>query len=236
MADEMLGVVFDKIENNPIIDSDHSDFYVPFEKTLDYFESYENKVNFIKACESLVRKHKFYKTYISYLVNVIGMNTCQVIPGVECSVDEKGKAKSKVTIEMHHGPILTLFDTCEIVLNHLIATEYPGITTFKVANIVIEEHRLNNVRVIMLAKTVHQEVHNMNIMLNYNMGFGNTYEFLNKYSDGLDRAMKKKINDYIEWSKENDSFDNHVLEIATSMERYENDFDEFDDAVGTITA
>ena len=218
----MLGVTFDS--NQVAVDSNRSDFYIPFSKTEEYFSIYENEVAFIKKCEDLVRKHSFYATYIKYLINVVGMNTCQVLPGIECT-DKKGK----VTLEMHHGPILTLYDTCKIVLNYLRYIQYPKITTFKVANIVIEEHRLNNVRVMLVSKTVHQKIHDDSIMLNYNMGFGDTKTFLEKYQEGLDKNYINAINQYIEWSKSNDSFDNDVLGISENMKKFgNNDFDEFD--------
>ena len=220
----MLGVIFDQLDDGtPIIDSDSSTYYIPFDKPNEYFDSYENKVKFIKECEAQVRRHPFYKVYISYLNNVVGMKTCQVLPNIEA--DPKGK----VTTEMHHGPMFTLFDTCEIILNHLIVNNDPNITTFKVSKICIEEHRLNHVRVMFLTKTIHQAVHNDDIMLNYNMGFGDTAEFIRIYHDGLDRSMIKRINAYIEWSKKNDSFDNDVLAVSEHMKKYENDFDEFED-------
>lgn len=226
--ESILGVDFTSVDNNPVIDSDNSSYYIPFNKTDEYFDVYENRVIFIKGCEALVRKHKFYKQYINYLINVVGMNTCQVLPNIDIDPN------SKVVVEMHHGPILTLFDTCEIVLNHLLAHHDTHITTFSVANKVIEEHRLNNVRVMMVTKTVHQKIHDDSIMLNYNMGFGDTAEFLRKYSDGVDKSMRRKINAYIEWSKSNDSFDNAVLEIAENMTKYENDFDEFEDTLNEV--
>lgn len=223
--ENMLGVIFDKMDDGtPFIDSNNSDYYIPFDKPVEYFDSYENRVKFIKECEHLVRIHPFYKTYISYLINIVGMKTCQVLPNIEA--DPKGK----ITTEMHHGPILTLFDTCEIILNHLININDSNITTFHVARICIEEHRLNNVRVMMLAKTVHQAVYDDHIMLNYQMGFGDTATFIEKYHDGLDKAMIRQINMYIEWSKENDSFDNDILKISEHMKKFENDFDEFDDS------
>lgn len=222
--ENMLGVIFDKMDDGtPFIDSNNSDYYIPFDKPIEYFDSYENRVKFIKECEHLVRIHPFYKPYISYLINIVGMKTCQVLPNIEA--DPKGK----VTTEMHHGPILTLFDTCEIILNHLINIGDNNITTFRIAKICIEEHRLNNVRVMMLSKTVHKAVHDNNIMLNYQMGFGDTTTFLEKYRDGLDKSMIRQINMYIEWSKNNDSFDNDVLKISEHMKKYENDFDEFED-------
>ena len=131
---------------------------------------------------------------------------------------------------MHHGPILTLFDICSIVLNAYIKRGTKNITTFMVADTVIEEHRLNHVRVILLSKSVHDQVHLDNIQLNYQMGFGDTQAFLEKWNDGLDDSMKKNINEYIEWSKKNDSFDNDVLALSEHMKIWgNNDFNEFDD-------
>ena len=228
----MLGVIFDSFDSEfPIVDSHNSSYYIPFYKNDEFFSSYENYIKFVKAVEHTVRTHKFYKKYIDYLINVVGMNTCQVLSNISVS---DAKKKQKVTIEMHHGPILTLFDICSIVTNYLINHESPDITTFHVANIVLEEHRLNNVRVILLAKTVHQQVHDEHINLNYNMGFGDTNTFLLKYADGIDTDMRKRINKYIEWSKQNDSFDNDVLEISETMKSYgNNDFDDFDSIIQT---
>ena len=223
--ENMLGVTFED-SKHPQIDSNSSVYYIPYDKSEDYFDVYENYVKFVKACESLVRKHKFYKVYIKYLIDVVGMNTCQVLPGIEA---QEGKAK-KVTIEMHHGPILTLFDICSIVLNAMIKRGNKNITTFSVANAVIEEHRLNHVRVVLLSKSVHDQVHLDNIHLNYNMGFGDTQAFLESWADGLDDSIKKNINEYIKWSMENDSTDDDVLALSERMKVWgNNDFDEFND-------
>lgn len=223
--ENMLGVTFEDT-SHPSIDSNASIYYIPFDKSEEYFDVYENYVKFIKACEALVRKHKFYKVYIKYLIDVVGMNTCQVLPGIEAVED----GKKKVTIEMHHGPILTLFDICSIVLNAYLKRGSKNITTFMIADTVIEEHRLNHVRVVLLSKSVHQQVHLDNIQLNYQMGFGDTQAFLEKWNDGLDKSMKKNINEYIEWSKNNDSYDNDVLALSERMKVWgNNDFNEFDD-------
>lgn len=208
--EEFLNILFDRIEDNPVLDSDDSEYYVPFYKRDDYFESYELQVKFIKEVEKVVRKHPYYKKHIKYLIDVVGIRTCQVLSNVEVS------DKKEVTIEMHHGPILTLFDITSIVLNWMIV-QGENITTFSVAERVIEEHRLNNVRVILLSKTIHQLVHDDNIFLNYNQGFGDSIAFLEKYKLGLDRSTAHRINQYIQWSKDNDSFDNDVLHVEETM-------------------
>ena len=76
--ENIAGVIFDDTGTTPIIDSDKSEYYIPFDKDEEYFSVYENYVAFVKGCESLVRKHRFYKVYIKYLIEVVGMRVCQV--------------------------------------------------------------------------------------------------------------------------------------------------------------
>lgn len=219
--EEMAGIVFDNTGDTPMLDSDDADYIIPFDKGEDYFRIYDNYVHFVKGCEDLVRTDPFYPVYIKYLIEVVGMKVCQVLPGIEVT-DTKD-----VTIEMHHGPVLTLFQTCAIVLDHLRWLGDPNITTYKVADLVIEEHRLNHVRVMLACKTVHDQITLHNIKLNYNMGVGDTNAFLTKYPVH-DKGIRNHINEYIEWSKHNDSFDNHVLEISKKLQVWgNNDADQF---------
>lgn len=222
--EDMHGVIFDTDpEMGPVVDSDSSLFYLLFNKNEEYFSIYENEITFYKGVEQLVRKHKFYAKYIKYLIEVVGIKTCQVLSNIE--VDENSK-KQKVTIEMHHGPILTLFDIVQIVCTWLRAKGDENITTFKVAKIIIEEHRLNNIRTVLVTKSVHQQIHEGNIQLNYRQGFGDTQAFLEKYKEGVSKEMRAKINKYIEWSLENDSTDNDILKLADTMRKWgDNDFD-----------
>lgn len=214
----MPGIIFSKMGSSPIVDSDNSDFYLPFRKEEDFFSIYENEIAFYRGVEQLVRTDPFYKAYIKYLIEVVGIRECQVLSHIK--VDDK----SKVTFEMHHGPILTLFDITMIICNWFRHDGIP-ITTFDVADVILEEHRLNRVRVVLVTKTVHQQIHNDNIVLNMNQGFGDTAAFLTKYRTGIDEEMVININKYIEWSKENDSFDNDVLKVAEVMKVWgENDF------------
>ena len=214
---EMLGVIFDEGPRgeSPRVDSDSSPFYLPFDKEEDFFSIYENEIAFYRGVEKLVRTDDFYKKYIKYLIEVVGMNTCQVLSNIEANDN------SKVVLEMHHGPILTLFDITMIICNWY---RYHGIpiTTFDVADRILEEHQKNRVRVVLVSKTVHKQIHEGNIVLNYNQGFGDTASFLEYYHDGLTRDIQDRINKYIEWSKKNDSFDNGVLEVATTLKKWGN--------------
>lgn len=226
--EDMHGVIFEQDpELGPVVDSESSLFYLLFHKNEEFFSMYENEISFYKGVESLVRKHPFYSKYIKYLIDVVGLKTCQVLSNIE--IDENSK-KQKVTIEMHHGPILTLFDIVQIVCTWLRYNEDPEITTFKVAKIIIEEHRLNHIRTVLVSKSVHQQIHEGNILLNYQQGFGDTQAFLEKYKDGVTKEMKHKINKYIEWSLENDSTDNDILKLADTLRQWgDNDFDTIQD-------
>ena len=170
--EDMHGVIFDQDpELGPKVDSDSSIFYLLFNKNEEFFSVYENEIVFYKGVESLVRKHPFYSKYINYIIDVVGIRTCQVLSNIEV---EENKKKQKVTFELHHGPILTLFDTVQIVCNWLRFHGDTNITTFKVAKIIIEEHRLNNIRTVLVTKSVHQQIHENNIQLSYKQGFGDT--------------------------------------------------------------
>lgn len=223
---EMLGVTFSPLEGEPgpCVSSDNSMYYLPYDKGEEFFSIYENEVRFYKGVEDLVRHHPFYKKYIKYLIEVVGIRSCQVMPNIEVPDDKK----SKVTIEMHHGPMLTLFDVCQIITQYYLAKHCPNITTAFIANVVIEEHRLNNVRVVLLSKSVHMQVTEGNVFLNYNMGFGNTEAFLVKYKEGITKPVAEKINRYIKQSIEHDSYDNDVFKIAERFKQWgNNDFDAF---------
>jgi len=221
----MPGIIFDKAEApHPRIDSDNASYYIEFDKTEEYFDFFDNEIAFIKGVERNVRKHRFLRiTYPKYLKEVVGLKECQVLSNI------KADDKSGVKLELHHGPILTLFDTCEIVTRAFRARGVKNINTFSVANEVVEQHRLNNVRVMFLCKSVHQKVHDEGIYINYQQGFGDTLRFIELFSDGIDKAMKMKINDYIGWSIDHDSTDNDILKIADTMREWgNNDFDNFD--------
>lgn len=206
---------FSKKRKEPEIDSDNSVYSLPYYKDLEYFSNFDNYVYFVKSVEKLVRRSKSYSAYIKYLRDKIGLTFCQVLPNIDNSEDEK------ITIEMHHGPILTLFDYVSIVVDYLIEKN-ERITTFSVARIILDEHWLNNIQVVMLSKTVHEVVHADNIFINYKQGFGNLQAFLTKYHLGLHNEQIMKINKYIEASKKYDSFDRDILSLKKDILKWSN--------------
>lgn len=207
---------FKKSKKEPTIDADTSEFELPFYKTVDYFASIDNFVGFVKAVEKLVRTSTYYSSYIRYLKNDIGLTFCEVLSNIQEDDDHQG------LIEMHHGPILTLFDYASIMTDWFIAHN-KKINTFRVADKLLEEHYNNNIQIVMLSKTVHEEVHENNIFINLNQAFGNLNVFLKKYYDGLHPEQIQKINSYIESSKKYDSYDNDVLKLTGVITKWNKD-------------
>lgn len=211
------GIDVKKRKHNPVIDSDNSLYELPLYKDADYFFNIDNYIFFIKAVEKLVRSSTYYSRYIAHLKKDKGLDFCQVKGNIQ-EDEESGK---KDIIEMHHGPILTLFDCVSIVVDYLIYKN-EKITTFKVADIIIDEHFKYNIQTVMLCKTVHEEVHANNIFINMKQGFGNINKFLEKYSEGIQPEQIYKINKYIELSEKYDSFDKDVMKLNKNVTKWSN--------------
>ena len=115
MPKSLPDIIYDKSNVTPIVDAKTSYYKIMMYKDEEYFSSYESYVNFIKGCEKAVRNNDRYKKYINYLKKEVKLNKCQVLKNV---TDEDA------TIEMHHGPIFTLFDVCCIVLEYFIKKKW----------------------------------------------------------------------------------------------------------------
>lgn len=225
MKNGIPGIEVKKPNQNPTIDSDDSFYEIPFYKDDDYFFSLENEVAFIKAVEKVVRTSKYYSRYISHLKTDLGMCFCQV----KGNIYEDEELDYKDLIEMHHGPVLTLFDVTSIILNHMLI-HGEKITTFSVAHKVLEEHFKYRVQTVMLCKTVHEMVHANKVFLNLKQGFGDLYGFLEEYYDGIEKTEIAKINAYIEkCQKYTESNDFGNLDILVT--KWSQEHPEFDDEI-----
>jgi hypothetical protein len=105
------------------------------------------------------------------------------------------------------------------MIDYMLA-EGKKISTFSVADAIIAEHFENNVQVVMLSETVHEQVHENNIFINLKQAFGNLNAFLTKYKKGLQQEQVDKINKYIKLSEQYDSFDKHVLDLKDSIKSW----------------
>lgn len=176
---------------------------VSFYKPAEYFSTTESFTKFVKACEKTVRTIPDYKAFIAYLKNVMGLNFCQVSSQI---------FDTDATIEMHHGPLFTLWDYVSIILAAEIALGHK-ITTFRIADKVIQEHYDLHVQVVMLAITNHEAVHNRDIFLNIKQGFGDVGAFIEKYKEYMSDNQKYRIMKYIDLCKETESFDNNLFDL-----------------------
>lgn len=184
-------------------------FDISMYKDKEYLKSIENFVKFVSACEKFIRSSSEYSNFKAQLFEM-GLTKCQVLGHIEA--DEFGQ----VTIEMHHGPILTLFDYCAIVTDSLLARN-EKVNSFRVARIVLDEHFEGNVQTVMLSKTVHQEVDSGRLFISFDQARGNLNNFLQKYSDGLNEERIQKINRYIELSEEYGTFDNGLFDLKNTL-------------------
>lgn len=184
---------------------DSNEEIISFYKPKEYFYTTENYTKFIKSCEKTIRKHQDYTRYKDWLMTKMGLNFCQVSRDI---VDTDGS----VTIEMHHGPLLTLFDYVSIITNKKV-TNGEKVTTFRVADEVLEEHYALRVQTVMLALTNHEAVHNRDIWLNIKQGFGNLGEFIEKYAAYFTPEQKYRIAKYISICEQSDSFDIGIFDV-----------------------
>ena len=118
------------------------------------------------------------------------------------------------TIEMHHGPIFTLYDICWIVLDYYLS-HHLKITTFAIADTVLKEHYKNHIQIVMLSTTMHQEVHDREIFINIKQAWGDLNTFLKKYK--LNGELKEKYNRYLDRSLMMDSSSYELLKLSDKI-------------------
>lgn len=207
MPKNLPNIIYDKSKHNNIIDAQSSFYQIPFFKNEDYFSSIDSYTAFIKGCERLVRQNDRYSKYINYLKKEVKLNRCQVLKNID-DLD--------CDIEMHHGPVFTLYDYCAIVLEYFISKKWK-ITSMRIADMVLTEHQKNRIQIVMLSTTIHQEVHERNIFINMNQAYGNLQEFLSIYGPTMPDEYKEKLNRYIDRSLMFDSSDFGILELNKNL-------------------
>lgn len=203
MAKSLPDILYMKTKLTPIIDSNSSMYQIPYFKGYDYLSNWESYNSFVRECERQVRINQRYKKYINYLKKEVKLNHCQVLSNL---TDED------CPIEMHHGPIFNLFDYCSIIVEYFLIKNWK-ITTFRIADAVLNEHLKNHVQVVMLSTTIHQEVHAKDIFINYRHAYGDLNAFVKKYGIAFTDEHKEKLNRYIDKSILSDSTDNGLLKL-----------------------
>lgn len=192
----------------PYIDAINSLYTIPFWKDDEYFSNLDSYQKFIKAVEKLVRTSDRYAKYKSYLVKEVGLDHCQVFTDI---VNNDGDKKD-ATLEMHHGPIFTLYDYCCIILEYFIMMKWK-ISTFRVADQVLQEHEENHIQVVMLSSTVHEQVHARNVFISPEQAWGDLNAFIKKYAKAIGPDMRNKFNRYIDRAMLSESNDYGTFDL-----------------------
>ena len=197
----------DTYKVTPIVDAKSSLYQIPFDKDPEYFSNFESYNTFIKGCERLVRHNDRYKKYISFLKRNVRLDRCQVLKNI---------TDDDADIEMHHGPIFTLYDYCSIITEYFLMRHWK-VTTPRIAKEVLDEHQRHRIQVVMVSSTVHEEIHARNIFINQNQAFGDLASFLYKYAPAISDEYKEKLNRYIDRSLLMDSSDFGVLDLNKAL-------------------
>lgn len=149
------------------------------------------KSKFIKRCERTIRSSMEYRDYIAYLKEYVDMNHCAFFNNVE-----NGNG-NRVHIEIHHEPF-TLYDITNVVLNRFLKDGIP-LNELYIADEVMRLHYENMVGLIPLSKSLHQMVHfSDNIVIPFNMIYGNYRKFMDEYADYFDYDGDTSILDKFE--------------------------------------
>ena len=207
MAKSLPDIIYDKSKITPIVDAKTSLYQVPYFKDSEYFSNFESYNQFIKGCERLVRQDIRYKNYIRELKQRVRLNRCQVLKNI---------TDDDADIEMHHGPIFTLYDYCTIITEYFLMRHWK-ISTPRIANECLNEHERHRIQVVMVSSTVHEEIHARNIFINQHQAFGNLQQFITKYADAISDEYREKINRYIDRSLLMDSNDFGVLSLNKAL-------------------
>jgi len=124
--------------------------------------------------------------------NSFDLKRCAVLSNLDMS--------DNLSLEMHHCP-LTLFDIISIVINYRFS-QSKKVTTFSIADEVINLHLKGAVGVVPLSISIHQMVHERSVIIHPAMVSGNYLEFIRSYANGIDEEMFLKIKNFLEISEE----------------------------------
>lgn len=198
MNDRNIYLAQEYITANPNISTLYlpdAPYGLPFEQTRETMIDVERYKAFIDNSIQRFRRSRFYKSYKAYLMNM-GMDRCQILGNITSEmVDDKG-------IEMHHN-FLTIFDITILITQHMLNT-IGKITTFDTVMLLMQEHRNNNIPIVMLSKTAHQVYHdNIDFYIPLSMTFGKWWDLLIRYRYGITLDIAYKVIKYINNCQEN---------------------------------
>ena len=171
----------------PAIYFPRCEYPLTFYQTRDTLADMDRYKAFIDNCTHRFRKSRTYKSYKSYLMSM-GLDRCQVIGNIQDGM---------ANIEMHHN-FLTIYDITILISQHILNT-VGRCSTFDIVALLMQEHRNNNIPIVMLSETVHQLYHdNPDFYIPISMTFGKWWDLLIKYRYGITLDIAYKVVKYIQ--------------------------------------
>lgn len=210
-----------KGKNNPKIKSLVDDEVLKFMQSKEDLSDPDDFESFVKATESLIRNDPRYSNYI-YELKSRGFNK----DVMQSDIDNEKFPNTD--IEMHHGPMFTLYDIVSIVTDHLLS-QGNKVTTFGVAKLILCEHELHRIQVVMgLTKTNHELVHDGKMFIHIKQSIGDVMAFIKDFKYGLRREHLYTLQEYLNLCKKYDATDNDYLmltKVVKKINKYQNNLD-----------
>lgn len=216
--DVYLAREFIKNPNDPIpyISFPGAEYPLLFYQTRDTLIDIDRYKAFLDNCIHRFRKSRSYKGYKAYLM-MMGMNRCQINGNIQDGM---------ANIEMHHN-FLNIFDITILISQHVLNT-VGRCTTFDIISLLIQEHRNNNIPIVMLSETVHQLYHdNPDFYIPISMTFGQWWNLLIKYRYGITLDIAYKVIKYIgKCQKNNELLDTGFFQLSNTIKSW-GDYNEY---------
>lgn len=192
------------INNDALTVQADTEYYsIDYYKKLFVDEAYYKR--FIKSVEKIVRTSDEYSIFLAHIANEYGLNHCAIHPNIE-NVD------NETIVEMHHGPLFTLYDICSIITQFMLQTGR-NVSSFTVADRVIKEHGNNNIQVVMLCENCHQLQHAGKLFVDLRQCYGNLPEFVSRYGEYMDINYRILYNKYLEQQSKFSTTDNGLMKM-----------------------
>lgn len=187
---------------NPCIGSPSSTYMIGFYQTKESLLDTDDYRAFLKNIEKRVRQSVTYRGYKGFLLEN-GMDHCQVHGNINSEMAK---------LEMHHA-MLTLFDIA-LMISEYYLNKTGFVSSFDVVQTIKEEHRLNELPLVMLSETSHQVYHaNSGVfVLHPDMFISKKWPiFFEKYKEGITQDLAFKLIYYIKRAMETGHSDDQEL-------------------------
>lgn len=193
-----------------------ADYPLLFYQTRDSLADFDRYKAFIDNCIHRFRKSRTYKSYKAYLM-YLGMDRCQINGNIQDGM---------ANIEMHHN-FLTIYDITILISQHILNT-VGRCTTFDIVSLLMQEHKANNIPIVMLSETAHQLYHNNpDMYIPISMTFGTWWNLLIKYRYGITLDIAYKVIKYIgNCQKNNELTDLSFYQLSNTIKSW-GDYNEY---------